>query len=373
MNRRCWLSVHTLLVINLIFLVIGSSCRREDPDAVPPAQMKTDDQAVPDPDEPQAELVIVSYGGAYQEAQRKAFFEPFAKKYNVKVREETWAGGMARIKAMVESGNVIWDVVDVEAYMVLLGADQKLFELVDYTQVPQEELLPEAIHRYGVATCFWSTVLAHNTQHFAGGKAHPVGWVQFWDVERFPGPRALRRDPVANLEFALLATGIHKDKLYPLDVDKAFASLDKIKDHVTVWWKAGEQPAQLLGAGEVFLASAWNGRIYNAAKDGKPVAVEWDGGIISSDWWVIPRGAKHKELAQRFLAFASSADPQAEYPKYIPYGPVNTRAIAQVPKHILKDLPTAPENLRKQIMINNQWWHEHKETVLERWNKWLLR
>jgi putative spermidine/putrescine transport system substrate-binding protein len=344
-----------------LFLI---SCGKKPETAQPPEQ--------PSETSNQRELVIVSYGGAYQEAQRKAFFEPFAKKFNVRIREESWSGDMGKLKAMVESGNVTWDVVDVEAYMVLRGTAQNLFEKLDYSKIPKDELLSAAVREYGVANCFWSTTLAYNTNGFPTGK-QPVGWAEFWDVQRFPGPRSLRKDPVANLEFALLAAGVPKDKLYPLDVDKAFQSLDKIKPHIKVWWEAGEQPAQLLASGEVVLASAWHGRVYNAAKAGKPEAFEWEDGAISSDWWVIPRGAKNKDLAEEFIAYASSAAPQAEYPKYIPYGVVNKKAIDLIAPDILKDLPTLPTNLAKQFILDNEWWDKNQAAVIERWNKWLLQ
>jgi putative spermidine/putrescine transport system substrate-binding protein len=318
------------------------------------------------------ELVVVSYGGAWQNAQRKAFFEPFAKKFNIRIREESWSGDFGQLKAMVESGKVAWDAVDVEAYMVLRGAAQNLLEKLDYSKIPKNELLPEAVHDFGVATCFWSTVLAFNTQSYPVGH-QPIGWQQFWDVKNFSGQRALRKDPVANLEIALLADGVPKEKLYPLDVDRAFRSLDRIKSNIRVWWQAGEQPAQLLGSGEVVLSSAWNGRIFDAAKAGKPVASEWDGGMVSSDWWIIPRGSRNRDLAQQFIAFASSAEAQAEFPKYIPYGPVNKKAIALLAPELLKDIPTAPANLEKQAFIDNQWWEQNEAAVLERWNTWLLQ
>ena len=320
----------------------------------------------------QRQLVIVSYGGSYQEAQRKAFFEPFAKKYNVRIREETWAGDLAQLKAMVDSGDVAWDVVDVEAYMVLRGTQQNLFEKVDYTRVPKDELLPAAINPYGVATAFWSTIFAYSTQRYPAGK-QPVGWTDFWDVKKFLGARALRKDPVANLEMALLAAGVPKDKLYPIDIDKAFASLDLIKPQIRVWWDAGEQPIQLIASGEVAISSAWNGRVHDAAKAGAPVALDWQDGSISSDWWVIPRGGKNTDLAQNFLAFASSSDPQSQLPQYISYGPVNKKAIELVAPDVLKELPTAPVNLAKQFFINNDWWNQNLGVVSERWNTWLLQ
>jgi putative spermidine/putrescine transport system substrate-binding protein len=318
----------------------------------------------------QRELVVVSYGGAYQSAQRKAFFNPFEKKYHVRIREESWNGDLAKLKAMVQSGDVTWDVAVVEDYMVPLGGAENLYEKIDYSKVPRAALLPAATNAYGVASCFWSTVLAYNTNSFPGS-THPSGWKQFWNVKAFPGARSLRDDPAGNLEIALLAAGVPKDKLYPLDVDGAFRSLDKSKPSIKVWWKAGKQPAQFLASGKVKIASAWSGRIFNAIGAGKPEAIDWNGGIVSSDWWVIPRGAKHKDLAQKFIAFASSAGPQADLPKYMPYGPVNKKAIALIPPHILKNLPTAPDNAAKEVFKNAAWWSKHQAEVLKRWNLWL--
>ena len=319
----------------------------------------------------QPELVVVSYGGSYQAAQRKAFFQPFAQRFDVTVLEKSWNGDFDTLRAMVESGDVTWDVVGVDAYMVLRGAAEGLLEKIDYSRMPNDDLVPEAVHEYGVATAFYSTVLAYNTDRYSGTNAHPVGWSQFWDVQSFPGPRTLRNDPVANLEIALLAAGVPRDEIYPMDVDRAFASLDRIKQDVTVWWEAGAQPAQLLAAGDVWLGSAWNGRIYSAAQAGQPVALDWEGGIISSDWWVIPRGAKNSDAAQDFIAFASSADPQAALTSFIPYGPVNRIAIERLEPDVLKDLPTAPENLAKQVMIDAQWWNANLDQVRARWNAWL--
>ena len=236
--------------------------------------------------------------------------------------------------------------------------------------MPISELLPEAVHDYGVATAFWSTVLAYNTVRFSGESA-PANWADLWDVQRFPGPRTLRRDPVANLEIALLAAGVPKDELYPLDVDLAFESLDRIKDHVTVWWEAGGQPAELLGSGDVVLGSAWNGRVHSEAQAGRPVAQTWEGGIVNSDWWVIPRGARNVDVAQDFLAFASSAGPQAELARNIPYGPVNTTATEMLSASVLSGLPTAPDNLSDQVMIGVRWWTENQEQVSDRWEAWL--
>lgn len=319
----------------------------------------------------QQELTIVTWGGSYQAAQEKAFFEPFEEANNVKIRIESYSGDIAKVKAMVESGEVTWDIVDVEGPILLRGISEGLYEPIDMGQMPLTDLMPEAVNEHGIAVIFYSTVLGYNTDHYADGGV-PQSWAEFWDVENFPGPRSLRNWPMANLEFALMADGVAPENLYPLDIDRAFASLDKIKPHIDVWWEAGEQPPQLLSSGEVVLASGFNGRIFNAKKDGKPVAEMWNGGILDADWWVVVKGSKNKDLAMKFIAFASQAEQQQEMPKHISYGPVSIKANAELTADLAKDLPTYPEHLPNQVFINGEWWDENFDAVMERWQQWLL-
>src|SRR5260370_15646052 len=106
-------------------------------------------------------------------------------------------------------------------------------------------------------------------------------WADFWNTKRFPGGRSLRKDPRTTLEFALLADGVPIDKLYPLDVDRAFRSLDKIAPSVTVWWSSRHQPAHLLADKEVAFAAAFNSPVWTAAtQDKMPLEVEWNQGAL---------------------------------------------------------------------------------------------
>jgi putative spermidine/putrescine transport system substrate-binding protein len=319
-------------------------------------------------------VVVCSYGGAFQDAQRKAYFEPFERETGIKMVEASYSGEYGKIKAMVQTKNVFWDVVDAETSVLLRGAEEGMLEEIDYTVVDKTELIPEAIHSHGVATDFFSTVLAYNKKVYPNAASAPQSWSDFWDVVKFPGPRALRRDPRSTLEIALMADGVPMDKLYPLDVDRAFKSLDRIKDHVKVWWSAGHQPAQLLSDGEVVMASAWNGRIWAAAKfDNQPLAVVWYQGLADPEWWIIPKGAKNRDAAMRFIAFASRAENQANFIRYIAYGPTNTKAFGSISPEEAKDLPTYPPNFAKQVVIDGLWWAANEDKVLERWNSWLMK
>lgn len=328
---------------------------------------KAPETEVPEP------LVIASYGGAYQESQRKAIFDAFEAQRGIEIRDVTYSGEYAKIAAMVETGNYEWDVVDVESPLLFRGAKEGILEKIDYDVVQKDELYPWAANDFGVANIVYSNVIAYSLYAFPEGTPHPTSWQEFWDVERFPGKRALRDNPVVTLEAALLADGVAPEDLYPLDVDRAFRSLDRIKPHVQVWWESGDQPPQLLAAGEVALSSAYNGRIWAAShRDNLPVAEEWGQGIMDSDWWIVPRDLPkdRRRLAMEFIAFAIQARLQADQTRYVPYGPTNTAALAAVDAESRLHLPTAPENLAQQLRLDPQWWAENEAAVLDRWNRW---
>ena len=257
------------------------------------------------------ELVVAGWGGPYQEAHRKAHFEPFSKATGIKVIETTFEDPLSRIKAMVEAGNVEWDVVNVGDRHVIVGTREGLLEPIDYKVVSTADLMPAAVHPRGTGCDMFATAIGYHTRRYSA-QNHPRNWAEFWDVKRFPGPRSLRKTPFGNLEIALLADGVAPDKLYPLDVDRAFRSMDRIKKHVTAWWTSGAQFTQLLSNGEVDLAAIWDGEVVSAIAKGAPIGVERNQALLSGDWWAVPKGAPHRENAMKFIAFATQAQQQAE-------------------------------------------------------------
>ena len=179
---------------------------------------------------------------------------------------------------------------------------------------------------YSVAYEFYSSVLAYSQKKFSAGAA-PQSWADFWDVKKFPGRRALRNHPLATLEAALMADGVAPDKLYPLDVDRAFKKLEEIKPHITVWWTSGAQSAQLLNDGEVDMVMAWNGRVSALTKEGAKVAYTYNQGILQSTSLCILKDAPNLATAvQASSTRRSIPSHQANLPLHIDYGPANPKA-----------------------------------------------
>ena len=265
-------------------------------------------------------LTFASFGGVYQEAQRKGWLEPYSALTGVKFQESEDSSN-ATIKAQVEAGAVEWDVVDVGNDFGL-DANAALLEPLDYSLIKKDEILPGFASTYRVADITYSVVLAYNTDKTAG--AVPSGWADFFDLAKFPGKRGLWNYSEGGvLEIALMADGVAPKDLYPLDIPRATAKLDTIKDSI-VWWESGAASQELIGSGEATMSMVWNGRGWSAKhKDGKPVELQWSGQILTADYFVVPKGSPNKDVAMEFIAWATCANNNAAPSNNIPYGPTN--------------------------------------------------
>ncbi|TMJ35268.1 MAG: ABC transporter substrate-binding protein [Alphaproteobacteria bacterium] len=322
------------------------------------------------------ELTITSWGGAYQESQRKAYFEPFMKEGN-KVTEEEYNGEIAKLRAMVESKAVTWDVVDVDTQTALAACAEGVLETIDWSKLglDRSKFIGGDLQDCAVPTIVYATVIAYDTSKMPDG---PKTIADVFDLKKFPGKRGLQKNPFVNLEWALIADGVPQADVYkvlatPEGVDRAFKKLDTIKKDV-VWWEAGAQPPQMLADGQVVMTSAWNGRIYNAVvKDKKPFAIMWDQQGLDWDWWAIPKGGAKVDAAYRFVAFASDPKHQADQTHYISYGPANKDAIPNVDPEILPHLPTADANMKTALVVDPQFWADNGDQLRERFNSWLTK
>jgi putative spermidine/putrescine transport system substrate-binding protein len=297
-------------------------------------------------------LTVVSWGGAYTSSQVKAYHEPFTKKTGVKILSEDYNGGLAQIKAQVDAGNVRWDLVDLEMSDAVRGCDEGLLERINPNILPpapdgtpaSEDFIPGTLVDCAVGEIVWSTVVAFDRTKFPGGRPWTIK--DFFNVQKYPGKRGLRKSPRVNLEWALMADGVPTDQVYEVlateqGVDRAFAKLDQIKDQV-VWWEAGAQPPQLLADGEVAMTSAYNGRLFNAMfKEKKPFVIIWDGQVWDIDLWGIVKGTPNLSTALEFLIFSTNTTQLANQAKYISYGPVRRSSMDKVNKKIKPHLQPA--------------------------------
>ncbi|MFA5121591.1 ABC transporter substrate-binding protein [Zavarzinia sp.] len=321
-------------------------------------------------------ISVVTFGGAYEAAATKAYFEPFTKETGVGFAKEAYDGGLAKLSAMVEAKNTTWDLIDLESNDAITGCDEGLLQKLDLSALGDtSDFIPGSITPCAIATMVWSTVFAYDSTKLATA---PKSIADFFDTKTFPGKRGLRKSPKATLEWALLADGVPAAEVYkvlgtPEGVDRAFKKLDTIKKDI-VWWEAGAQAPQLLADGAVVMTQAYNGRISNAVKEqGKPFVTVWDGQVYDFEWWGVPTGAKNGDAAKKFIAFQAKPEILSQLAKYIAYAPPRTKAVDLIDAETLKGMPTAPANFGNAVQIDVPFWTDNFDALNKRFTAWLAQ
>lgn len=315
-------------------------------------------------------LVIRDPGGPYAEGFGEAFYKPFKEATGIEIVPATGQHQpTAFIKTMVDSGAHTWDMAhvskDVQDALSAIGYLEPLNLNAALAAVPAQYKTP-----YYAGVDVVGSVLAYRDDKMPGGQG-PRDWTGFWDVKALPGRRALRRNPMETLEYALLADGVPPNTLYPLDVDRAFRALDRIKKDISVWWTSGAQTSQLLKSGEVDFCPTWNARAQVVADEGTKVSIMWGQFLYVSEGWIIPKGSPKADLCREFIKFATDPKRQAVFTKYLAYGPTLPQAYDYIDDKRARTFPTFPANIKGGTEWNSGYWIDKRDTLTERFNAWV--
>ncbi|MGY9046114.1 spermidine/putrescine ABC transporter substrate-binding protein [Puniceibacterium antarcticum] len=336
-------------------------------------------------------MTIVSWGGAYQNSQQKAYSEPYVAMHpEVSVTwDESSNEAVAKLRAMNEAGNITWDLVDVVAADAIRLCDEGLAMEYD----PEELLAPgddgsSAADDFGdliVSDCYipqivYSTTFGYRTDMVPEGVEPPSQICDVFDLDKYPGKRALEKRPINNMEWALLCDGVAKDEVYDVletaaGQDQALAKLDTIKDSV-IWWSAGADTPQLLADGEVFMGSTYNGRLYSVIEEqNQPVAMMWDAQVFDLDGWIIPTGLPEDRLARvkDFVKYATDTKRLADQANYISYGPARASSAPLVPEDMKQHMPTDPANAENTFLYNYSFWADYRDDIDAKFQSWLAQ
>lgn len=317
------------------------------------------------------DLTIAGWGGNYQDAQREAYFKPFTEATGLDLIEVTYLGGLAEIKAMVDTNNVTWDFLIMGGSELQLACDEGLLEPLDWDAIGgSDDLLPGAATECGVGNVVIGNGYAYNSEVFPEA---PQDWADFFDREKFPGKRGVRNNPIFNLEYALLADGVPVDEIYdvlstPEGVDRAFAQWDKIKD-LLQYWESGAQPVEWLASNNVALSTGYNGRIVTAKAEGKPLEFVWRNHVVNMDAWAMVKDSPYKEHLNRFIQTVNDPVNQAKFSSLMPYGPPNRLAADELSAEQLAGLP-AGDNIKDALFVSDAFWIDNLDELNERWSRW---
>ncbi len=334
------------------------------------AQVLPEISSIPDRLKGSGQLRIANSGGALANAERKAIYEPFQKLTGISI-VETEGFAIPKIKAQVQTGNIEWDTATLgNGNTLVLLQDGDYLEPIEYGLIDAPGLPQQHRHPFSVSYVAIASVMTYRTDAFPTA---PVTWADYWDVARFPGPRNYMSGSQGigvDLWPALLADGVPMDKLYPLDVPRAFKALDRIKDSIVTYWATGAQAAELMADNQTVLGTSWNGRIGPLLARKLPVGMSWHGASFGFDDRIILRGAPNKANAMKFIAFSCLPEVQARLSMLIDYGYTNTDAANFLPPARLQALPSA--HFAEGFFADEAWERDNRKRVTEAWAEWIL-
>jgi len=320
------------------------------------------------------ELVFSTSGGSLVDILREVYWDDFEKECGVKVTSYATPGRtFSQTVTLIESGNAPFDIFNTltpQQYPLALQADILEKLPTGMWDGLAEKMVPGSFSEYGVWGSPYATVLIYSSEKFS---EEMKNWADFWDVERFPGPRILQNDP-NNIVFALLSLGVEPKDIYPITdekLDKAFERLNEIRPYVRTFWKAGDQPVQGVGTGEFVAGSAWSGRSIVGKRQGMPLSIVWNGNILNQNWYMIAKGAKSPRAAAALLRYMQDPKRQAKLAELMNYSGSRPEVGDYLDGEIFENLPTNPANLAVSSEFDAEWWAENEEKIGAIWSAWV--
>jgi putative spermidine/putrescine transport system substrate-binding protein len=302
------------------------------------------------------QIVLVNWGGDAVKYFELAWAKPYSEESGVNVLVDGSGPSLGKMKAMVESGAVTWDVCDSGAGTAIELAPTGVLRPIDYSIVDKSKLFPGFAYSHGMTNYMYSFVLGFNSAKVPHA---PQSWVDFWNLKDFPGMRSMRKDILGHLEIALMGTGMAASEIYPMTPEKeklAFERLRLIKDH-TLYWAGGAESQTLMRNGEVVMGVFWNTRlkVVNEETKGRWDWI-WNQGIVSPGAWVVLTNNPAGDAIWPFLASTQVPERQIVLLKAFANAPANPQAAALVPPELKKINATDPDNYKLQLPVDNEWY-----------------
>ena len=322
------------------------------------------------------EVVIATTGGLMTNALQDNFYKRFEQTTGIRVRAvpielpDQWA----RMQAGRSNGNVPFDVVTATPPDMIQHADELV--TLDCAAMPGivADALPDSCFPKGIIRTVGGMVMTWKKDAFPNGA--PATWADFFDVAKFPGPRSL--PDTGDREWwipliALVADGVPRDKLFPMDLDRAYKKLDALKPNVSAWWKSGDNSMQILRGGDAVISMLYSSRGVLLAKTGE-YDFTWKDAPRDTGNWSVAKGGPNTANGLAFLDFFV-ADPQAHlaFGSAVSYDSNNRQVAAMIPEADRRFHASVPANYGDLLIADYAWIADHRTAMRERWIDWLSR
>lgn len=310
------------------------------------------------------QLVLVNWGGDAIDAYAAAYGRPFEEEAGIPVQMDGSGPTEGAIAAQAQSGNITWDIVDLDPFSAITLGEQGFLEEIDYEVVDPTKIREGFRWDYAMSAYFFSYVIAYDSDLYP---EPPTGMADFFDIDRFPGNRTMYRWGVSSWEAALLASGADPASLYPLDVEAAHARIREFLPNVISFWGGGAESQTAMLTGEASMGIVWSTRAkLIEAESGGRIKYVWDEGLISPGaLGVLKDNPGGREAAMQFLASAQAPERQLVMFEQLSQGPANPETDGLIPEEEQRHNPMAEENLDRQITLDMDWYAENYSAALD--------
>lgn len=320
-------------------------------------------------DEDTASVTYAGFGGTYEESIKNNLFDPYSEETGVEVLYDSTGSNVAKLISMSESGSMNLDLIDAEDSSLAQFIAADILEPIETSDFTGDLANPEAVTEYSVPWYTFSRNLFWNAEQVPQGLN---SWSDLFDTENNPGKRGFVSLPWGTLEGALIADGVAVEDLYPLDLDRAFAKLDEIRDDA-IFFSSNGDLQNAISQGEIAMGYGNLARIKSVAESGAvPLEYTWVGAVLSTQQLVIPAGAPNKDDALKAIEYSMKPETQEAILADLGYTPSLASVLDSLDEDELSDLPGTQQTASDETFsIDIDWWAENGDEALRQWQDWL--
>jgi putative spermidine/putrescine transport system substrate-binding protein len=324
--------------------------------------------------EPESESIgFASTGGPFNQVLRRVWTDAFERRTGVKVNLSSNTS-LTQTRLQCATDRPQWDVVELTGPWYVLAVREGLLLPLDTDIVKTRALSSGFVGDHGVQYALYNNCVAWD-RRVVPDRLQPRGWADFWDLKARPGRRSLDtvNGGAGTLEMALMADGVRPEALYPLDLDRAFRSLDRLGAQNILWSQSFEQPIERLVSQEVSMASSWPYRVTKANAGGADLGMNFDQCTLDGDWVGVVKTSRNPKAAFELIN-ALIADPHAcaEFSRITHYGTPNLDSLKLMPQADADQTPTNPRLSETLLRPDDAWWADHLQPVADRFKQWQL-
>lgn len=317
-------------------------------------------------------LTVAGWGGASNDSTREAYLDPFEADEGVGASFVDAPGTqLARLQAQNEAGKIEWDtfdglpgdaafILDEKGYLAPLPADLK----ADF----EKTLGPERVTSFGFAHGNLASLIVCNMDRM---KTCPKDMAEFYDTEKFPQKRMFSGiAPIMAVTTAQVVAGVPRAETSttPVDMDAAFAQLERLKPKVEVFWQSGDQQEQIMRSGAADMGIMWSNRAHRLKTDGMNLQMTWTDSAYEPSYWSVPKGAPNEREAFELMSWiAHHPRAEAKWAELIGASVPNPKAFDYLPDEVVEDLPDEPANFEQLAVPNFAWYAKHTKELDRRY------